>query len=242
MNTAILILAARQSSLENHSEEFPLCLAETDGVSLIERIIGNTRSIAHSKYFFALLESEMRRYHLDQVASLLAPGSKVICIPEGTGGSTCTALLAASQINPDDSLLIISANELVDCDLSAVLNDFQSRELDAGTLIFHSIHPRYSYVRLDEFGMVTETAQQNPITNHATVGIFWFKKSSEFVESAMESIRKGAITSGNFYVATTFNEMILRQKKIGIFKIENDKYHPLKNDRQIEYFESGVRL
>lgn len=242
MSTAILILAAQQGPSDGISESYPLCLAEIDGVSLIERIIGNTRAIPDVKYIFALLDKEVKRFHLDQAVSLLAPNSKIVCVPDSTKGSACTALLAASQINPDDSLLIISANELVECDLYEVVRYFEESNLDAGTLIFHSIHPRYSYVRLNEDLMVTEAAQQNPISSHATTGIFWFKRASEFIDSAKAAIRKDSTTSGNFYLAPTFNELILKQKRIGVFKIENEKYHPLKNSRQVERFESGDRL
>ncbi len=240
MSTTILILAAGQGgSSDGVLDSYPLCLAEIDGVSLIEKIIGNTRAIPASKYVFALLEKEVKRFHLDQAVSLLVPQSKIVCVPDSTKGSACTALLAASQINPNDSLLIISANELVEQDLYEVLRDFEESNLDAGTLIFHSIHPRYSYVRLDEDHMVIEAAQQNPITNNATAGIFWFKRTCEFVDSAMATIRKNYTTSGNFYIAPTFNELILKQRRIGVFKIDNEKYHPLKNNRQIERFESG---
>jgi choline kinase len=242
MSTAILILAAGQGPSDGISENYPLCLAEIEGVSLIERIIGNTRALPDAKYIFALLDKEVKRFHLDQAVSLLVSNSKIVCVPDSTKGSACTALLAASQINPDDSLLIISANELVECDLYEVVRDFEGSNLDAGTLIFHSIHPRYSYVRLNEDLMVTEAAQQNPISSHATTGIFWFKRASEFIDSAKAAIRKDSTTSGNFYLAPTFNELILKQRRIGVFKIENEKYHPLKNSRQVERFESGDYL
>lgn len=242
MSTAILILAAQQRAADSAADGYPLCLTEVDGASLIERIIENTRAIADSKYLFALLDKEVKRFHLDKAVSLLARNSKIVCIPDRTGGSACTALLAACQINSDDSLLIISANELVECDLSQVVSQFEGSNFDAGTLIFHSIHPRYSYVRLSQDDMVIEAAQQNPISSHATAGIFWFKRTSQFIDAAKATIRKGSTTSGSFYLAPTFNELILSQKRIGVFKIGNEKYHPLKNSRQIERFESGDRL
>jgi hypothetical protein len=89
--------------------------------------------------------------------------------------------------------------------------------------------------------MVTEAAQQNPISTHATTGIFWFKRTYEFIDGVKTTIRKDATVSGSFYLAPTFNELILKQKRIGVYKIKNENYYPLKNNRQIERFESGDR-
>ncbi|HDL7924817.1 TPA: hypothetical protein PXP87_004013, partial [Yersinia enterocolitica] len=124
MGVNILILAAGQSSPESREDSYPLCLTETDGMSLIERIVLNTKKIPDSKYCFALLDKDAEKFHLDKVVKLLVKDSTVIKIPEYTKGSACTALLAASQLNQQDELLIISANELVNIDFSNVLNDF----------------------------------------------------------------------------------------------------------------------
>ncbi|EOY2410866.1 glycosyltransferase family 2 protein, partial [Yersinia enterocolitica] len=199
MGVNILILAAGQSSPESREDSYPLCLTETDGMSLIERIVLNTKKIPDSKYCFALLDKDAEKFHLDKVVKLLVKDSTVIKIPEYTKGSACTALLAASQLNQQDELLIISANELVNIDFSNVLNDFNLRKLDGGTLIFKSVHPRYSYVSLNTDRIVIEAAQQKPISQNATAGVFWFARTHDFAEAAKNLIRKNASVNGKFY-------------------------------------------
>lgn len=173
---------------------------------------------------------------------MLAPDANVIKIPENTKGSACTALLAACQLCQDNDLLIVSANELVEIDISVVINDFMTRKLDAGTLIFRSVHPRYSYVRLNERNLVVEAAQQNPISQHATTGTFWYKQTKHFVNAAKSIIRKNASVANNFFVALTFNEIILEQGEVGVHVIENEKYRPLKTERQLQQFEQGAPI
>ena len=239
MKTNILILASGQPKSSNNESIFPLCLSELEGISLLERIVTNTKKIPDRNYTFALPKNEIEVFHLDNIINIIAPGAKIIGTQESTLGSACTALLAASQLDQNAELLIISANELVDLCLSEVLTYFRKQELDGGTITFHSINPRYSYVRLNELNQVIETSQQNPISNHATTGIFWFSKTQEFVEAAKNTIRKNTKVSGKFYVALTFNELILKQSRIGIFEINNKKYHPLKTERQVNQFELG---
>lgn len=235
----ILILAAGQFSLNEGNNSYPIYLTELNGVSLIERIIDISRSIKDANYLFVFLEKEAERFHLDKIASLLVPDSKVVLVPEWTRGSACTALFAACQIPVNNELLIISANELIDIDLSEVIDNFRKRNLDGGTLIFRSIHPRYSYVRLNDDGFVTEVMQQNPISKNATTGLFWFREAGCFVEAVKQSIRKNSVVEDKFYVALAFNEMILKQKNIGVVHLDTKKYRPLKTEQQLQNFEQG---
>jgi hypothetical protein len=240
MNISVLILAAGQVGFETRDGGYPICLTEFDGLSLLERIVANTRNIEKAQYAFALLNTDAERFHLDKVAKLLSPNAIVIRTPESTQGSACTALLAASQLSPESELLIISANELVDIDFAEVVGDFRRRKLDGGLLVFRSVHPRYSYVRLNTERLVTEAAQQDPISHHATAGVFWFARTGAFVDAAKNLIRKNASVNGKFYVAPTFNELVLKQGRVGVSDLDLSKYRPLKTERQVEQFEHGA--
>lgn len=242
MNVNVLVLAAGHSGYEIKEDSYPLCLTEFDGIALIERIVKNTRGIKNARYTFALRDEEVERYHLDRVVELIAPGSQVIRVPKVTRGSACTALLAASHFHPQQEVLIISANELADIDFNEVISEFREQNLDGGTLTFRSIHPRYSYVRLGNNDLVIEAAQKNPISLHATAGVFWFAQADSFVEAIKNMIRKDANVDGCFYVAPAFNELILKQGRIGIHDIDPKKYHPLKTERQVYQFEQVASL
>jgi dTDP-glucose pyrophosphorylase len=69
-------------------------------------------------------------------------------------------------------------------------------------------------VKVNDQGEVTLLAEKKPISNIATVGIYYFKKGKYFVESAEQMIRKNIRTNNEFYIAPTYNEMIEAKKKI----------------------------
>jgi hypothetical protein len=230
----ILVLASGKLDSKNADKDFPLCLTEIDGVSVLERIVNNSASIADSQYAFTFLETEAVRFHLVKAAKLLVPCARCTLVPELSQGSACTALLAACQLDQAAELLIISANELVDIKLAELIEDFRHRMLDAGTLTFRSIHPRYSYVRLNDECFVIEATQCEPISFFATAGIFWFAKTAYFVEGAKNLIRKDAHVNGSYFVAPIFNELVLKQKKVGIKELDITKYFPLKTEQQID--------
>lgn len=238
----VVVLAAGHQDFETRDGGYPLCLLEIDGTPLIERIVENANKLANVNFTFALRDEDIKRYHVDKVVALLAPKCRVVPVRSSTRGSACTALLAVSPLPPGEELLVISANELVDVDLGAAVEQFRQQRLDGGVLTFHSVHPRYSYVRLNQDGLVTEATQQIPISKHATTGIFWFARAGDFVQAAKEMIRKDAHVNGNYFVAKTYNEVILKQGRVGIFPLEHNKYHPLKTERQALQFDQGEAM
>jgi hypothetical protein len=228
----VLILAATRPNFSDEDGGYPLCLFEIDGESLLQKIISNTGELAGARYAYAFLKQDVEKYHLDRIAALLTPDCQVIKIPEGTKGSACTALLAACALDPDAELLILSANEFLDVNYALELAKLRDQGCDAGTFIFKSIHPRYSYVSLNSEGNVIEAAQQKPISNNATAGVFWFRKTDAFIEATKLTIKKGASTDNKFYIAPILNELILDQKHIRAIAIDNARYHPLKTLKQ----------
>ena len=236
----ILILAAGQTEADHTEGSYPLYLSELDGVPLIERLIQACQVIGDVMYIVALRELDIRRFHLDNVVGLLAPGGHILRIVENTSGAACTALLAAGQIDNDEELLIINGNELLGENFYEIINDFRARKLDAGIVTFSSVHPRYSYVRLNSDNLVVEAAEKNPISRHATAGFYWFAKGNDFVRAVQNMIRKDASINDLFYICPALNELVLEQARIGTFAIKASHYHPLKTERQVMQFETAI--
>ena len=239
----VLILAAGQSESNSGDGNYPLCLAEIRGVPLIQRLVHACMSLAPVHFIVAFRRSDIDEFHLDNVLEILAPTSNIISASKETRGAACTALLATGHIDNANELLIISGNEFIDIDYSTIVNNFRERRLDAGTVTFPSIHPRYSYVRLSGDGSVIEAAERRPISQHATAGFYWFARGAEFVRAAQTMIYKDAAVNGNFYVCPVLNELVLEQARIGQFTIDIGQYSPLKTARQIlqEDMDTGKR-
>lgn len=234
----ILFLSAQNFHSEIPIEaEIPVCLTEFSGKPLIELLVSNTLRLESAHRIFAFGKHDLQYWNLDCIASQLDPYCNVISVEKPTAGALCTALLAIKYINSDDELLIISVNEVVNEDLAHIISDFRKRELDAGVLIFPSIHPRYAFVRLDDEQKVIEVAEKRPISKNAITGIFWFSTGKVFVRAAMESIRKDSKVRDAFYISSTLNEIILEHGEVGIFSIDKSKYLPVKTKKQKDLLE-----
>ncbi len=236
MALSILILAAGQHEADDPS---PFYLAEHGGTTVLELIFEKYTALNPTDIAICLLKSDIRRSKVDRVVKLLSPNAKIIEIERDTGGSGCTALFGACQLPRQNELLIVSANELVNVALEPALTDFRKRQLDGATLTFYSTNPRYSFVKMNENGRVVEAAQQNPISTNATVGLFWYARAEYFVEAAKQMIIKNTKINDLFFIAPAFNEMILKEKHVGVTEINKTDYSPLKTSAQRKLFEEG---
>ena len=232
----ILILAAGGVS----TYEYPMCLIEFDGLPLMQRTAGLCQPLSPARIIFAFREEEVLKYHLGSIVELLVPGAVVLHVQVETRGAACTALLASGMVDNDEELLILNGNELLDENFFAIVQGFKTRGLDVGAVTFTSVHPRYSYVRLDANGFVIEAQEKKPISRNAIAGFFWFQNGRDFVRATKNMIRKDAHVNDIFYICPVFNELVLEQKKIGIHPIDGKNFHPLKNTHQIEHFETIV--
>ena len=93
-------------------------------------------------------------------------------------------------------------------------------ECDGGILTFNATHPKWSFARLGEDGFVSEVAEKKPISDLATVGIYYWQQGSDYVRYAKQMIDKDIRTKGEFYVCPVYNEAIQDGKKIRTYKID----------------------
>ena len=85
---------------------------------------------------------------------------------------------------------------------------------DGGIAVFKSTHPKWSFVKTNDFGNIVEVQEKNPISNLATVGFYYFKNGHEFVSNAKEMIENKDTVNGEYYLCPVYNYMIKKNKII----------------------------
>jgi hypothetical protein len=221
-------------------ERYPIWLSEINGKTVVEHGLDFLDSLPQSEdntVIFLVKQSDVDSLHVQNALHCLVPNSKIIGVNNDTEGAACTALLAIDHIEKDSPLLVMNMDEFIDGEISGkdFISKFSNENYDAGVLTFHSIHPRYSFVAVDDEGVIFEAAEKNPISSNATVGFYWYAKGSSFVDGAKEMIRKEARLGDGYYICPIFNSIILAGGKVKAIKIPTNNYHPLKNLAQIQY-------
>lgn len=235
-------MAGDSKRFEEAGYSFPKNLVEIDGLPIVEHVIEHLRPLIDDGASLTCLirDSEDKKFHTGDVVRLLVDGATVVRVPALDSGAACTALLAVEHLREDEPLLVVNGDQILSHDLAAVVNDFETRGLDGGAVVFHAVHPRWSYVKTGDDGLVVEAAEKRPISTKATAGCYWYRHAGDFVAAVMNMIRKDAHVDGRFYICPAFNEMILEQAKIGVFEIDRDEYHSLATPQGARQYEERI--
>lgn len=233
----VIPMAGSDERFKQHGFPFPKPVVEIDGRPLIEHAFDCLRMTPEADFTFVIRKEDDMRFYLRDVLRLLDPDCAIIAVDGETAGAACTVMLAVEQIDNDDELLIANADQILDFDLNGVIEGFRNRDLDAGTVVFDSVHPRWSFVKTDADGFVIEAAEKRPISRNATAGVYYFRKGSDFVAASKAMIQKKASVNGGYFVCPSLNELILSQKKIGVHQIEREQYTSLATPQAVEEYE-----
>lgn len=216
----------------------PKPFIDVAGQPMIERVL---RNLTISGARFILL---IRHEHVVQEKEALVSlaerfGPIIVPVDRLTEGSACTVLFAAKHINNDEPLLIANSDQLVDIAIADYIRDSDQRGLDGSIMTFYSDHPKWSYAQVDERGLVLETKEKQVISNHATVGIYYFARGREYVHAAAEMIARSDRSNNEFYNAPVYNYLIRDGSKIGIYEIQESQMHGLGTPEDLEVYLSA---
>lgn len=178
----------------------------------------------------------VRQDALDYAEQLRNYGTRIRVVPRLTEGTACTVLEAYDWIDNDRELIIANSDQIVDTGIHEMIKQARQKDLDGSILCFKSSDPKWSYVELKDSGLVQRVVEKEVISDIATVGIYYFKHGSDFVDAAEQMILANDRVNGEFYTAPTYNYLIKSGKKIGITLIDENQMHGLGTPEDLQKF------
>jgi dTDP-glucose pyrophosphorylase len=217
-NMNVLIpMAGAGSRFQQAGYTFPKPLIEVNGKPMIQTVVENLN--VEANFIFVVQKEHREKYNLDTLLNLIAPNCKIVEVEGVTEGAACTTLLAKEFINNDQPLLMANSDQFVEWDSSEFLYKMNEQNADGGIVTFKATHPKWSFARVNELGLVTEVAEKNPISDIATVGIYYWAKGSDYVKFAEQMIEKNIRVNNEFYVCPVFNQAIEAGREIRVFDV-----------------------
>jgi HAD superfamily hydrolase (TIGR01509 family) len=217
-NMNVLIpMAGAGSRFQQAGYTFPKPLIEVNGKPMIQTVVENLG--VEANYIFVVQKEHREKYNLDTLLNLIAPNCKIVEVSGVTEGAACTTLLAKEFINNDQPLLMANSDQFVEWDSSEFLYKMNEQNADGGIVTFKATHPKWSFAKINELGLVTEVAEKNPISDIATVGIYYWAKGSDYVTFAEQMIDKNIRVNNEFYVCPVFNQAVEAGRQIRVFDV-----------------------
>ena len=107
---------------------------------------------------------------------------------------------------------------------------------------FDSPGDHWSFVKLSDTGEAVEIREKKRISNHCSVGAYYFK-SAALYESLYRDyyIKQKNIESGELYIAPLYNHLLQQGGKIYINDIPSGAVHVLGTPEEVQAFQSVLQ-
>ena len=214
----LIPMAGAGSRFAKAGYTFPKPLIEVKGKPMIQLVVENLNIDA--RHIFVVQKEHYENYNLKHLLNLISPGCKIVQVDGMTEGAACTTLLAKEFIDNDEPLIFANSDQYLDWDSNEFMYSMEADGIDGGMLTFTATHPKWSFAKTNEDGLVTEVAEKKPISDIATAGIYYWKHGKDYVKYAEQMIENDVRFNNEFYVCPVFNEAIKDGKKIKTFHFD----------------------
>jgi len=204
----LIPMAGEGSRFAKEGYTFPKPLIDVGGKPMIQRVVENLDF--DCEYIFLVRKEHLKKYEglRDTLEMITNKKMKIVEVDGLTEGAACTALLAKEFIDNNESLLIANSDQIIEYEAENFKSLINLTDVDSIVWCFNDVHPKWSFVKTNARGFVTEVAEKRPISDIATCGIYWYRKGSDFVKSAEKMIEKDVRVNNEFYIAPVYNQMI----------------------------------
>jgi NDP-sugar pyrophosphorylase family protein len=186
----------------------------------------------YESYVFICLKEHIDMFGIDrQIKAHLSDRVKIVVSDQATEGQACTVLLAESLIS-NGPLLIHNADTFFECDMSFIRDE----HIDGAIPYFESNDSTMSFLKFGRGSEVVEVAEKKPISTHATIGLYYFSRGSDFLWAAKEMIHRNIRVNNEFYVGPVYNYLIDRGDMI--IGVPTKTVWDLGTPTKVEHFEN----
>lgn len=235
-------MAGQGSRFQQQGYKKPKPFIDVDGKPMISRVIENLYYPGAKYYLLA------RKEHLEAEQELVKAiaekyNAVFIAIDKLTEGTACTVLYARQFINNNAPLLIANSDQIVDCNISAFIDDCLAQKKDGSILTFidAELNPKWSFAKLDGNKNVIEVQEKKAISEFATVGIYFFTEGRTFVNSAVDMIIANERVNNEFYTCPVYNYAIKDGKTIGIYNIDSAAMHGIGTPEDLDKYLAVIK-
>ena len=234
----VITMGGLGSRFRKAGYQVPKFMIEAKGRTLFEwsmRSLAGYRENAARYIFIAIKDGavDVESFIREQCRKMDLPEVHIILLDYLTDGQATTAALADKYWDPEHALLIYNIDTYVEP------GEMNAAELRGDGFIpcFRAEGSHWSFVRLDETGRAVEIKEKERISDHCTLGAYYFKSCRlyrELYEAYYGKPQK--LVNGEKYVAPLYDYLLSKGGEIYISDINPDRVHVLGTPEELQIF------
>lgn len=175
-----------------------------DHKPMIQVVTENLRSLSG---YFTYLVKPQHQARMELLISKMDIEGRCIPIAPHSDGAVGTIIQARDRIAPEVPVIIANCDQLIEYDRGLWELHLSENRGHCIWCFGPASHPKWSYARIEK-GRVVEVAEKRPISETATVGVYYWAHWEDYVECADKMMSKGLRVNGEYYNAPVYNEAI----------------------------------
>ena len=217
------------SRFSSVGHETPKPLIKIGGVSIIERAIYSLGANGNYYVIVSCLDKAQEQEIKDILSRNQLSGA-VINLDHKTSGAPETCLAAESFVNLNEPLVICNNDHQTDWDFDsfAKFADYHNYDALVTTYNFKNIKigqkSPYSHIKVDEYGLAVKFEEKLAISYLTLNGIFYWRKASDFFNSARLLLKNPHFVNGEKYISQTFNYLIDSGLRVSYYQMSDNEY------------------
>lgn len=194
--------AGRRFADSGYTLPKPLC--RVGDTTMIQKAVDSLG--IDGKYIFVVLHEHLLQYKwLEAHLASLARYVTIVKLNEVTDGAACSLLTAKQYIDTDEPLISINSDQVLHWDSQKFISKCKEEPDVSWIMTYPHTDIKHSFVKVDNNGMVIETAEKVAISEMASVGLYHWSKGSLFVKGAEEMIANNDKHNNEYYLAPVYN-------------------------------------
>ena len=189
-----------------------------------------------NQYIFIAMKDEqcdVEKFINEKCQKLGFRNYHVIVLDYLTDGQATTAMMAQKYWNLNNALLIYNIDTYVE---EGAMNSTELRG-DGFIPCLCAEGDHWSFVKLDDKGKVVEIKEKKRISNHCTLGAYYFKSCRLYKELYEEYYSKTQeLVNGEKYVAPLYDYLLSKGGEIYISDVTPEKVHVLGTPEELQTF------
>ena len=205
--------------------EDPKPLIRINGRRIIEYILDMFSD--DDEFVFICNDVHLETTNMREVLEELKPNAKIISMPQHKGGPVYTVQVAYDEIDDDEEVIVSYCDNPYLWCRDHFNDSIRENDLDGCVLTHTGFHPhtlastKMAFVK-DKDGLLEEIKEKecytdNPMDEHASTGIYYFRKGSYIKKYFDELVEKDINYNGEYYVTLVYNLLVEDGLTVGYY-------------------------